>query len=229
MPSLCSINMKHYILILSILTFTACKSKKPTEISNEVLSNSKKITIKLIDSLGFVTCSVPNKYDTFFQWTNWSDCGKPCAHEQYRFQLKNYPIAKESGWFWEDPKDSIDRFTILHTSYFPFNDITDTSNKVISMHAFPFKGRLSSNPINPPIIFDTIEKIKDRYFSIIIMDSINKINRIRNTKVAGLTTIKGNEIEFYYDYKTKDTSFKINEFIDNSLRLMRTIRLSNGT
>jgi len=52
---------------------------------------------------------------------------------------------------------------------------------------------------------------------------------MHNIKVAGLTTIKGNEMEFYYDLKIKDTSIKVKEFINNSLRLMRTIRLSNGT
>ena len=220
--------MKHSISILVILFFATCKEKKAIEAQNEHIDNSKVITTKLIDSLGFITCSVSNRYDTFFQWTNEGDCGKSCDHEEYRFQLKNYPISKETGWFFDDPKDSIDQFTIRHTNYFPFHAMTDTSEKIISIHGFHFKGRLS-NTLNPPIIFDTIEKINDRYFSIIIMDTLNKVNQMHNTKVAGLTTIKGNEIEFYYDLKTKDTAAKVKGFINNSLKLMRTIRLSNGT
>ena len=220
--------MKHPLYILFIILFAACNETKVVNDKDLAPEDSKKTTVKLLDSLGFITCSVPNRYDTLFQWTNEGDCGKSCDHEEYRFQLKSNPISKESGWFYEYPKDSIDQFTIRHNNYFPFHSSTDTSKKRISTHGFHFKGRLSYDLNNPPVIFDTIEKINDRYFSIIIMDTLSEVNHLHYTKVAGLTTIRGNEIEFYYDLKTKDTSVKTSEFIDNSLRLMRTIRLSNG-
>ena len=226
--ALYAIAMKTFIPLFGIFLFASCKSKEALTNHSTIPDNSKTVTVKLLDSLGTVTFAIPNRYDTFFQWTHWSDCGKPCAKEKYRFQLKNYPIIKESGWYWDEPTDSVYRFTIRHTNYFPFYDIKDTSKYFIIDHHSPFKGRLSADPINPPIVFDTIEKINDRYFSIVIMDTIDKINLIYYKKVVGLTTIKGNEIEFHYDFKSKDTTVIAKEFIINSLKYLHTIRLSNG-
>src|SRR5437868_12021008 len=112
--------MKRFtILIIGIIT--ACNGNKRLQSQNITPKNSQLVTTTLSDSLGTVTLYVPNSYDTFFKWTNWSDCGKPCAHDEYRFQSKSLPIKMESGWLWlGEPKDSIERFTIVHSSYFPF-------------------------------------------------------------------------------------------------------------
>ena len=226
--SLYAIALKTFITIISIFLLASCKSKKVSKTNLTIPDKSKIVTVKLLDSLGTVTFAIPNLYDTFFQWTHWSDCGKPCAKEKYRFQMKVFPIIKESGWYWDEPNDSIYRFTIRHTNYFPFYDIKDTSKDMIIMHHNPFKARLSVDPINPPIVFDTIEKINDRYFLIVVMDSINKKTLTHYKKVVGLTTIKGNEIEFHYDLKSKDTTVEVKDFIINSLKYLHTIRLSNG-
>src|SRR5579863_5725161 len=87
------------------------------------------ISVKLVDSLGKVTITLPLRYDTSFSWTDYSDCGKPCDKIKYRLQPKTLRIKKETGMYMRrKPKDSIERFTISHAGYFPFHDSTDSTD-----------------------------------------------------------------------------------------------------
>jgi hypothetical protein len=219
--------MRYTTLILSILFFTACNYSKPVKQQNKLPENSKAVTTKLLDSLGSVTFSIPNKYDTFFQWANWSDCGKPCAKEEYRFQSKHLPITKESGWMWlGEPKDSIEHFTILHSGWFPFHNNLDTNYiEVLHQHR---KQQILSDPEMYKIKFDTIEKINDRYFSIVVIDIYDTLKAVYSKKVSGVSTIKSNAIELKYELLTKKNDSINQNFIENSMILLRTIKLSNG-
>jgi len=198
------------------------KSKNGT--TEDLPDNSKPVTIALLDSLGTAFFYIPVRFDTSFRWTNISDCGKPCNHEQYRYQPKTLPIFKESGFYYEIPDIAISQFTIIHSGYFPFRD-GDTS-KIFDRNEH-FKSRLSSDPYNGTISSNTVEKIGDRYYSIVYMQGFDKKRQKHFAKVAALTTIKSNEIEFHYDIRTSDT-INVKEFNSNSLRFIRTIRMSNG-
>jgi hypothetical protein len=198
------------------------KSQKVT--MENLPEKSKTATTTLRDSLGTVSFYIPARFDTSFTWTNYSDCGKPCNHEQYRYQPKTHPIFKESGFYYDIPDILIDQFTIVHSSYFPFHD-GDTSMNV-GRHE-NFKSRRANDPINGTIVRDTIEKINDRYFSVESMNGYDKEGKNHFAKLAALTTIKSNEIEFHYDIKTKDT-INLKEFYQNSIKLLRTVRMSNG-
>lgn len=189
-----------------------------------VPKDSKIATTILRDSLGSVSFSIPARFDTSFTWTNHSDCGKPCDREEYRFQPKTLPVFKESGFYYDIPDISVDQLTIIHSGYFPFHN-GDTS-KNFARHE-KFNGRLLSKSNNGKLVSDTIEKIYDRYFSIVCMIGFDTTKQKHFAKLAALTTIKGNEIEFHYDIKRKDT---INEkqFFDNATQFIRTIRISNG-
>lgn len=221
------IAMRYTTFLLSILFFAACNYSKPVKQQNKFPENSKTVTTKLLDSLGSVTFSIPNKYDTFFQWTNWSDCGKPCASEEYRFQSKYLPITKESGWMWlGEPKDSIERFTILHSGWFPFHNNLDT-NYIGVVHQRR-KQQMLSSPETYKIKFDTIEKVNDRYFSIIVIDLYDTLKAMYSKKVSGVSTIKSNAIEFKYEILTKKNDSINQNFIENSMNLLRTVKLSNS-
>jgi hypothetical protein len=45
--------------------------------------------------------------------------------QKYRVQTKKTPILKESGFYWDEPNDSVDRFTISHNQYLPLR-VNDT-------------------------------------------------------------------------------------------------------
>ena len=146
--------------IILFMFCAACLTKRFTEKMELPPQYSKIATVKLIDSLGSITLSMPNRYDTFIQWTNHSDCGKPCDREEYRFQPKNLRLTLETGFMWlGEPHDSIERFTILHAGYFPFHDNIDT-NIIFVLHPH-IREYISSQD---KIAEDTVEKIYDRYF-----------------------------------------------------------------
>ncbi len=189
-----------------------------------VPKDSKIATTTLRDSLGIVSFSIPDRFDTSFTWTNHSDCGKPCDHEEYRFQPKNLPVFKESGFYYDIPDISMDQFTIIQSGYFPFHN-GDTSKNFVRHENF--KGRLLSESHDGKIVSDTMEKIYDRYFSIVCMTGFDSTKQKHFATLAALTTIKANEIEFHYDIKTRGT---INEkqFFENATQFIRTIRIGNG-
>ena len=216
--------MRHLLTFIAVILLVSCKDKSHTDKASTVPENSIAITTNLRDSLGKVSFSIPAHFDTSFTWTNRSDCGKPCDHEQYRFQSKSFPIFKESGFYYDIPDISTDQFTIIHSGYFPFHNKIDTS-KDFARHE-NFKSRLLSDPYNGDSFFDTIEKVDDRYYSIVYMSRFDSARQKHFAKVAALTTIKGNEIEFHYDLKKKDTIDK-KKFFDNATLFIRTIRMRN--
>jgi hypothetical protein len=76
--------MKIFFLILSITFFIACNHSDKVETIVVPPENSQIRTIKLADSLGALTISLPSRYDTSFSWTHHSDCGPSCDEIKYR-------------------------------------------------------------------------------------------------------------------------------------------------
>lgn len=219
--------MKAFFAILSILLFAACKNRPsplPVTLPPE---SSTTITVKLVDSLGNVTVTLPVRYDTSFSWTHHSDCGKSCDKIKYRFQPKALRISKESGWIWlNEPKDSIERFTIVHSGDFPFHDITDTSF-ILKYHEIE-KEELVQNPATHKIASDTVEKIGDRYYSIFTIDLYDTAKHQYTKKLLAATTIKSNDIHFNFELLTKRKDSATNNFIRNSMYYLKSIHLSTS-
>lgn len=212
--------MKTIIQIVISLFVVACNT--PT-INDSTTESSRRIQIKLVDSLGQITLSVPDRYDTVFSWVNHSDCEKPCDEQEYRCQPKTLAIIKESGFLWlGEPKDSVDHFTISHPSYI-WNRAEDTAIDRLR-HKF-LKFQIVNNSDNPVIVYDTIEKIGDRYFSIFVKQRSDTIHDIR---VLAVTTIKGNEVKFRYDLLSKKEDLTEKNFMKNALDLIHTIRITKG-
>jgi hypothetical protein len=217
--------MRHLLKVIVAIFLASCINKSHNDPVATLPDNSKLVTTILRDSLGEVSFSIPDRYDTSFTWTNHSDCGKPCDHEEYRFQSRSYPIFMESGFYYDIPNILVDQFTIIHSSYFPFHALMDTSKNSLR-HEY-FKNKISSDLYNGHIKFDTIEKINGRYFSIICITGFDTTRQNYFSKVVALTTVKGNEIEFHYDINSTDTTNE-KAFFDNSIKFIKTIRMSNG-
>jgi hypothetical protein len=207
-------------ILISLFIIVACNAPSVNEQRTE---SSRRIQIRLIDSLGLLTLSVPARYDTVFSWVNHSDCGKPCDEQEYRCQPKALAITKESGFFWRgEPKDSVDRFTVSHSSDMRYRADDFAMD---SLRHKNLKLQIVNNSDNSVIAYDTIEKIGDRYFSIFVTQ---KSDTIHNIRVLAVTTIKGNEIKFRYDLLSKNGDQVEKSFIKNSLDLIRTIRISKS-
>ena len=225
-PSTIAIFMRN-ILIFSFLFISACnylsKEKTPPE-------KSKTEKINLTDGLGSVSVLLPVRYDTTFTWIHYSDCGQPCEKRKYRFQPKDLPVNPETGYFYKIPNDSIEQFTIVHNPYIPVNDSdnTDDHDFIYSFHDHK-KYEVTHNPTLRIIAADTIEKIGDRYFSIIVIDKYDSAKKQYSKKLLSTTTIRRGTIDFNFELLTKRNDSLTKKFIDNAKYYLRTIRIKAGS
>jgi len=218
--------MKIFLAILSITFFIACNNVSKVEAIVSPSESSQIYAIKLADSLGYIRLFLPSRYDTNFYWTHYSDCGSPCDKIKYRFQPKSLPINKESGWMWFDLKDSIESFTISHSGYiYPFRDNPDSVN-FSKMHQSRKEG-MKQNPDTYKIKSDTIEKIDNHYFSIIMIDFFDSSKSEYSKKLLASTFIKNNGVEFKFELLTKQKDSLKDKFLENSMYFLRTIKISN--
>lgn len=211
------------VVFILISYFISCRDSVDQSTIEESSKFSKTVHIKLIDSLGELTLDIPQWYDTLYSWVDQSDCGKPCDEQKYRYQSKSFPIVKESGFMWtESTMDSVDRLTISHSSYFPFNN---GDSSIIKRDHSHFKEKILSEAIDEKLIFDTVQKIGDRYFSIV---AVGKSDTIFTRKVFATTTIKRNTIQFKYEKLAKHIDSLNDNFVAKSRGLIKTIRINLG-
>lgn len=209
--------MKYKILAVIV---TLCYSCNNSRFNKESVSDSKKIVITLVDSLGIISVNVPERFDTSFTWTHYSDCNT-CHIQKYRVQTKNTPILKESGFYWDEPNDSVDRFTISHNQYLPFH-VNDTT-MILTMHSY-FKNDLKFTRKGMRILADTIRKINDRYFSIFELEKSDSIIR---RELLAITTIKGDFINFSFELITDNDDTRFQNFFVNSSKFINSIRFNS--
>ena len=220
--------MKTLLSILPFLFFISCNDSVGVDKIHMPPEKSQMIKIKLADSLGSVIITLPQRYDTSFSWTDFSDCGKPCYKIKYRSQPKTFRVTKETGWIWKgEPKDSVERFTISHSGYFPFHNSNDSADIVRDL-AWR-KGYVEHEEFGYyKIKSDTIEKIGERYFAILIVDNYDSLNKQYCKKLLATTSIKSNMIFFDFELLTKKNDSLTNSFIDNSKYYLRTASIDNG-
>ena len=217
------------LYLLSLLYITACNHKSRIDSIQLPSENSKFIQVKFIDSLGNVTLSIPARYDTFFSWTHHSDCGKPCDKIKYRFQPKSLNVMKESGWIWSEPKDSIEEFTISHSGDFPFHHVSRSDDSILITQIHEHKKRnLLNSSDTYKIKSDTIEKIGDRYFSIVIIDLYDSLKSQYSKKLLASAEINSNVVDFNFELLTKRKDSLTDNFINNSKYFLTTIRISSS-
>jgi hypothetical protein len=211
------------ILILSLVIFAGCHlSENKNIVPPEA---SKKHIVNLTGGIGTITLSLPARYDTTFTWIHYSDCGAPCEKMKYRFQPKTLPVNMENGYFYKTLRDSVEQFTIVHNPYIPAEDSDKTDNRdfIISFHDHK-KFDITHNPRLRIIKSDTIEKIGDRYFSIIVIDKYDTASAVYSRKLLSTTTIKRGTIDFDFELTTRQKDSLTDNFINDAKYYLRTIR-----
>lgn len=209
-------------LIFLFLFSLSCHEAARQNSSSELPDHGRLMRIQLVDSLGLVTIAIPGRYDTSFSWVNYSDCGKACAQQEYRLQSRETRIIKESGFiFLGWPHDSVDQLTISHSSWVAYRE--RDSSGIFTQHEH--EKDLIRNDMLPviPIIFDTVERIHDRYYSIIVMAQKDTIDQ---KIMQALTTVQGVEIRLSYQLLSKKQDTVARDFIKNSRDLIRYTKFS---
>jgi hypothetical protein len=214
--------MKNF-LIFSFLFLSACNNN-----TNKTTPPGKVKTqkINLTGGLGTISISLPARYDTTFTWIHYSDCGQPCEKRKYRFQPKALPANAETGYFYKTLKDSVEQFTIVHNPYIPASDSDNTDDKefITSFHDHK-KFEVTHNPALRDIASDTIEKIGDRYFSIIVIDKYDTAKNEYSKKLLSTTTIRRGTVDFNFELLTKRKDSLTQNFIKDAKYYLRTIRI----
>ena len=213
--------MRAFVSILS-LTLIACNlNEKRTAI---VIPNTKDTTILLSDSLGNISISVPNNFDTFFKWPPPPDDSRYFWMHKYRFQPKTFPIFKEVGYYYPQLKDSIFSFTIQHYKRSAYYFKSDTS--YLFNYYYPSEKKdLLANPMTADAnISDTIEFINGNYFAIFSVDLFDSLRKQYSKKLIATSAKNNSIIELHYELLTKLNDSINNYFLKDSRRLLSRIR-----
>ena len=216
--------MKSLIIIPTIFFLYSCNGTINNEIP--ITENGKTWNISLGDSLGNLQIILPKHFDTLFSWTQYSDCGDGCAKNDYRVQQKTLPIFKDNGFYYFPLKDSVEQFTIKHPKIFspwPFNDTSLVRQ---------FSGRLKSEAFENngnKFIIDTLLTIGTQHFAVIAFTSFDTAKKATIQMLNAMTSIKGNVVELFFEFRKSYKDTLSNGFIKNSFDALKTIRVSNGS
>lgn len=214
-------NCKIIFLIL-ILIVTSCDYKQKYNSVSQ--SKFKEWTIQLENNLGAISISLPNNIDTFFKWTQYSDCGDPCAQTDYRMQSKSLPIFRESGFYYEALKDSVEQFTIKHTKINTTNGTPDT----LVINHFINKLKSETVDISGRYLIDTLITINEKPFAVFAYTVPDTANKVTIQKLTAITAIQGNAIELYFESRRKYKESALTNFCVNSFEALRTIHINNN-
>lgn len=216
-----SFNLKTIFLLLMMVVIS-CNYKNTS--TSKAPSTFREWAIPLDNSLGNISISLPANLDTFFQWTQYSDCGDPCAYADYRVQSKSLPIFRESGFYFEVLKDSVEQFTIKHAKIATPNSTPDT---LVVNH---FINKLKSETIDNTsgkYLIDTLITINEKPFAVLAYTITDSANKITIQQLSAITAIQGNGIEFYFESRKKYMDSASVNFIQNSFAALKTILVSN--
>lgn len=210
--------MNRYFLLL-LLLFAACCKDKVTNVP----PNSRVVKVPFMVSLGDVSFSLPSRYDTGVSWNYHSDY-TTCGFQYFRFQPKELRIVKDGGLGWlGEPEDSIEHFTIKHPSYICLGDTTCC--KADTNVYYRYRDALLRQGNTFDSVTDSIQKIGNRYFSIIVLQ---KDDSLHLKRVIGITQFNNNLFQFEYKLLTrKEDSVTVN-FVKDATALLRTIRMRTG-
>jgi hypothetical protein len=224
--------LRRYSLLLAGIILVSCNSSKTSVPETEnLLAETKPYLVTLPDSIGSIELQIPNRYDTFFKWTHFSDC-TGCGWKKYRFQSKKMPIFEESGWLWNDITDSVDRLTIAHSDYtektgWRLNYIDTAPQNFIKIRHKMLLEMAKISAEMSSVTSDTVEQINDAWYSVIAGEKYDSVTKIFTKFVVGTSQIRLNEITFKFQLLTKTNDSISSNFIKKSLRLLRSIKLHN--
>lgn len=215
--------MKNFLFAI-VLILGSCE-KVPQKKKLQAPENSKLVKVNLENGLGTITIALPGRYDTTFTWIHYSDCGKVCEKRKYRYQPKDLPIYPETGFHYKELTDSMDQFTIVHNPYIPVTDSDNTDDKsfIYSYHDHK-KWDIIHDPSLRQVTWDTVEKIGDRYFSVIVIDSYDSATATFSKKLLSTSTIRKGTIDFNFDLLTKRKGPFTDNFINDAEYYLSTIR-----
>ena len=192
--------------------------------SIDLPKNATLKSIKLKNGYGTLKIFVPDRYDTSFVSSEYSREGKMCDNREYWHQPKEYLLPMKNGCyfgFYNIPP--IERFEILHSSIKSLG--VKINQKIIQNSHLGQKESYVSIPDMYNIIFDTITVINNHPVSIYVSDLYRKPIATYSKKVIAFIRLDRGDISLTYELFTKQKDSITDNFIKNSLDLIRTIEI----
>ncbi|PSL24516.1 hypothetical protein [Chitinophaga ginsengisoli] len=222
-----------YILVIIFLFCAGCRYSR-VKMPEFRPAHSKKIAIKLKDTLGVMTMYIPERFDTGFAWLHYSDCW-PCNEMKCRFQPKSIPIKMEQGYLWTHPTDSVDQLTII---YQPYDRLYDRPLR--KGGHFDTTGMYEKNSLYrderenikfwPPalkcILLDTTYKIYDRPLYVFGTCEYDPGTKRYTYLLKAETFARISQIKFECKMITDKQDSISTHFINDAADFLRTIRFS---
>ncbi|PSL24517.1 hypothetical protein [Chitinophaga ginsengisoli] len=208
-------------VVIILLFCLGCLNKKAPE---SVPAHSRKVAVKLMDSLGIVTMYVPERYDTGFAWVHGSDCSS-CDKMKCRFQSSSWHIYEESGWFYYPPTDSVDRVTIIYSPHLSYLDESDTT-WIYKRNGYFREEEKMKDPVANNILIDTLCRIHDRPFSITGSHLYIEMACRELYELNALTSVRGVDITFQFELITPKGDSLSQHFVKNAMDVLQTIRFT---
>jgi hypothetical protein len=209
-------------LLITITLFTSCHDYPKSD--HDSIENLKEWNIPLENNLGTISIYLSDNFDTLFKWTQYTDCGDPCAHTNYRIQQKNFPIFKESGFYYRSLKDSVEQFTLKHSKLISRGSTSDSM--VIDHFTKRIQNEVFEN-FSGKYLIDTLITVDKKPFYIIAFITNDTTNKAIIQMLNAATSIHGNLVEFYFESRKIDKDSGSKEFIQNSLASIKTIQFRN--
>jgi hypothetical protein len=216
-------SMKFPKSIVVLFLLAACTDRKGAQLAT--IPKGRPWTIELINGLGALHIVLPNRLDTLFSWTQYSDCGDPCAKVDYRIQLKTLPVFKETGFYYFPLRDSVEQFTIKHSKVAQPWPIVDTS--LVKQFAGKLKNEAFENH-SGKFSIDTILWVDNRNVAVIAFDSFDKTKRAKVHIINALTSVNGNLLELSFESRKSYQDKTSSNFIQTSFDALKTLRINNG-
>ncbi len=185
----------------------------------------KQWNFHLENNLGNVSIVLPNHMDTLISWTQTSDCGDGCSYVDYRIQSQRLPIFKESGFMWIPLEDSVEQFTIKHSKLNYSWQMSDTAMKRYLY--LKLKNEARKYP-DVAYVVDTILNIDNRYIPVIGYLTYDSTNKTTTQYLDAITALKNNTLQLFFEYRKSHPDSIGHDFINNSFRFLKSIKIQNG-
>ncbi len=216
--------LSRYLLfsLLVIGIFSSCKFLN-RDIDNDY-SGFKKVTVSLREDLADIILYIPDRYDTFIQWNDETDCIS-CGKTLYRFQPKLIPIHKNSGFIDTHLRiDSVEYLTIAHST--SISKSTTPSPDIYSLHSTQKRiyhsGMYRVNLISE----DTVIIINQRPYSVFILGYFDSTRSTYHKEIIAETFIKGTLVQFSHQLITTTRDSIYTHFEKNGKKILQSILIS---
>jgi hypothetical protein len=195
---------------------------------SNIAETTRSWEIRLDKSLGVLKIDLPVPYDTLIMWTEYSDCGDPCAQSDYRVQKKSNPVFKDNGFLYFPLKNSVFQFTVKHDKLFEVLNARDTSEMLGQLLLERLRGKsrwLDSDRLS----IDTVLLIDGHKFAVIAYSGYDRFLKTNVQEVVSTTMFRGNIIEFYFANRQLKKRDLMPGYIQESITALKTLKLLYGS